>query len=163
MNLDRLDEFLIDLHSQYPDLHYGGCCVLAAHLAYHLSNIVDPEIVVRGYGIACIEAARNNINGGSPVIDGEGYLWNDEGIDFSHVLVEFNYEGKRLIVDGDGVRGAEEYWSQHWRKYDGFLYLDEADALASNPRNWNATFDRADIPAIKDEIDSFFYDEVRAA
>lgn len=141
----------------------GGCCVIAAEVATYLEQIVPVRIRVSDDHFDWkreFYEDRFNLNDvisdlGSRADDHDA--WNDTGVAFGHVIVEFDYRGRTYHMDTSGCREAEERDPTFgWLMYDGYLPLNVAKALAGAPGNWNKHFDRGQIPAIRKMVKTAF-------
>jgi len=137
------------------NVNFGGCCVFAAIVAARLATICPTRIVV-----ACphdywdddvtIEKARHYVQSNSPT------EWNDAGVEFGHVIVEFDYECRTWHYDSAGVtRKLSRTNTFDFPIVDGFLSIKEACELASYP-DWNNRFDRSQIPEMAEVINKQF-------
>lgn len=148
--LTKLDRFLRErIIGNHPDINYGGCCVFAAALAPYLAKVGKVRIRVESDSYdgppTSITKARKNIS------DNHVYEWNEEGVNFWHVAIEFVYKDKTYHVDARGVH--------HHRRFnfvDGALTLKEAAELASTGEGWNSDFNRREIPTIKTRLERYF-------
>lgn len=150
---ERLKELSSKLIDNHPFVDYGGCCVVAAHVAKHLSKHVPVRVVVGNYDDADLDEIRPNIN---PLDMRE---WEANGVGFEHVLVEFKENGRWYTFDSThGVKRRAEFWGSYCfcEKAEGCLTIKEATALASSGYGWNSTFDRHEIPTIRRRIGRFF-------
>lgn len=126
----RLKDLSSELIGNHPTADCGGCCVVAAHVARYLSQHVPTKIVVGNYRRADLDKIRPNTN---PLNKDE---WEENGIDFDHVLVEFKEGNRWYTFDSTyGVKQRNTYWSvySNWIKVKGTLTIKEATALANSP------------------------------
>lgn len=133
------------------DVNYGGCCVVAAAVAEKLQYVVPTRVRVAsflGAGDRNVSTAANNVGD-----IGNGWEWHQNGIFFSHVIVEFDHLGRTYHMDSTGVKQAKNVDpSFGYELYDGHLPIHAAKALADEPSNWNNRFDRDHIPFIKNIV-----------
>lgn len=133
----------------HPEVDYGGCCVVAAHMGKVLqSNNVSVRIRVLNSGDRIdIDKARRAHAPKSK----RG--WERAGLDFYHVVTEFRHNGESYIYDSTaGVRPfAEVRASLFPVMCDGALTVKEAKMLADTD-DWNDCFDRSEIPHIRRRI-----------
>lgn len=147
-------------------INSGGCAVFATMIASRLQAANFPvDIVVFSYshnGRSNIENARNNLNNCGLDLS-RIQNWYGEGVDFCHVMVEFDYDGKRWQYDGkelreEGVNDITSWGS--YEKCESTMSLHDMTKLAENPHNWNHVFDRELIPFLSMLIDDAFESKV---
>lgn len=140
----------------FPNVNYGGCCVYAVIVAKELQlRGARPRIVVSrmegfGNGKENIEEARHLVRRPEVEMD-----WNDHGIHFNHVGVEFRYFGAWWQHDTLETKPFDGKLMD-WNVYDGRLTIREAELLASVPGNWNSQFLRNRIPALRAMVKASF-------
>lgn len=153
MLYDKLNDLASDLVANHPNVDYGGCCVVAAHVAKYLTQYIDTRIVIgQDYSdIKNLNHIRQNINTLNK------REWEDNNIDFAHVLVEFKCNGQWFVFDSTyGVMEKKEHWNKsRWKRNKGEITVEEATSLANTP-TWNSEFDRDEIPEVRRLIDNFF-------
>lgn len=140
-------------------INSGGCCIVAAIIASHLKDIVPYKIVVLDDGCEHIDSVRAKLKDTSDIIE-----WNHNGVNFGHVLVEFEYGNSTYWVDSNGVHDSlVDMW--YGERLPGSLTLKEAIALAENKKGWCNQFDRKYIPQIDHIIERHFdmYKDMRIA
>lgn len=154
--LDLLNKLSTELINNHRTIDCGGCCVVAAQVAKYLSKLVPVQIVTgNGMWADRIDAALDDIR---PYINSNSKdEWEENGVYFSHVLIEFEYEGEMYAFDSTyGVRRKEEYWSRsQWSRLEGSFLQEEAEAFA-NDDSWNETFSRLEVPTVRRRITNFF-------
>lgn len=126
-------------------LNYGGCCVFAAIVGRQLQGLgITVGAVVRGWG------ARSNVRDVRANIREveDGGQWNSNGIHFNHVGLEYVINGRAYHYDSEALTGADRH-PKLQDPYPGRLTVEEVEALASRPSNWNRSFDRALIPRLE--------------
>lgn len=135
----------------FPSINYGGCCVFASIVADELAKKgVKARGVVGMYGwddldVDVRHAAANVTN----IEDDEE--WEENGVKFRHVGLEITIEGETYHFDSTGIRKPNGYVgdSEMFHVVDGRLTRNEMRALASNPYNWNPSFNRRDITKLE--------------
>lgn len=140
-------------------INSGGCCVVAAILASHLKNIIPYKIVVLDDGCAHIDRVRAELRNNYDIRE-----WNNNGVTFGHVLVEFEYGNATYWVDSNGVHDSlVDMW--YGEILSGSLTLKEATALAESSKGWCTLFNRDYIPQIDHIIEMHFnyYNVMRIA
>lgn len=146
--VDALDEMGRELDRKVPDLNYGGCCVYAANVARALINA----------GIPAWGRALSWRHGEGPSVEevrreiGDNWTsnlqWEEHGVIFGHVQVQFELDGKTYTTDSHGT-----YEGQGYRGDDmspGRIRVEELEKLAATPVGWNSDFNRdKGIPAVQ--------------
>lgn len=155
--IELLNDFGAEMHQRFPLINDGGCCVFASLVARRLSAFFPTRIVVGDDEVSTtIDLAREY------AADNCIYQWNDAGIGFGHVIVEFDCGGKTYHYDTSGcVEKSDTTNLFDYKIYAGYLTVQEAEELASTPRGWNTVFNRKDIPEIKWLVKRFFDRYVR--
>lgn len=120
----------------------GGCCVFAAEVAQYLSKLVPVQIkVVAGWcNNTPIDIVRSKVSNNTPS------EWNRKGLDFYHVVIQFELNGNLHIYDSNGVVKYSDFESD---LIPGSLTLEEASELAGEARGWNSRFERDQIPRVR--------------
>ena len=132
-------------------LNYGGCAVYAALVGRELQRLGVPVgVVVNGYGGANLDEVRLKVTD-----VGDKGQWNDNGVYFNHVGLEYAINGHAYHCDSEYLSRARHH-PQLNRLYPGRLAVDEAEALADDPIGWNRCFDRRLIPEIKEAVEEAF-------
>lgn len=143
-----LNEIGNKIATRFELINRGGCCVYAALIASHLSSLVPLRIKVVGEtDNEPIDKIRKLVTMNTP------REWNKKGLEFHHVIIEFDFEQNTYHYDTLGVKLASK---SGWRLIPGSLTCDEATELASHRQGWNTAFDRDDISGITEIINDFF-------
>jgi hypothetical protein len=156
-NLAQLRELASKLKTNLKKPNQGGCCVVAVELAKHLQDIYPTKIRVStdydDYADTDLNDAANRVYDHA-----DGYEWNDNGIFFGHVVVEFTYKGRKYHMDTNGVKRAKDVDPTFgWIFYPGHLPFKSAKILADQDEGvWNHTFNRKQIPKMRMLISNFF-------
>jgi hypothetical protein len=156
-NLTQLRELADKLNNNIADVNHGGCCCVAVEIAKHLRKIYPTKIrVSTDYD----DYADTNVEDVAKWLadHGDGDAWNDNGIFFGHVVVEFKYKGRNYHIDTNGVKRAGAVDPTFgWILYPGELPYKAAKVLADQDSGvWNWTFNRDQIPKMRKIIDNFF-------
>ena len=150
----KLDQLGVEVLRRYPTINSGGCCVYAAMIvaALHKHRIKACGIVASwnaermNHADVSIDTIRHSISKNTLS------EWEDNGISFSHVGVEFEYKGLILKTkrhyDTSGVRPAGKVLDA-MPIYRGRLNLNDLRTLAGQKDGWNSAFDRKHIPALR--------------
>lgn len=133
-------------------LNYGGCCVYAALVGEHLQKLgITVGAMVRGRNPHLnLADVRQNVRD-----VGDTSEWNNNGVYFRHVGLEYVISGRAYHCDSDYVTSADSHPSL-CDVHAGRLTVDEAKKLASTENGWNWMFDRELIPAITAAVAEVF-------
>lgn len=156
-NLAQLRELAAKLDNNLKMPNHGGCCVIAAEIAKHLQHIYPTKIrVSTDYD----ELLDNNVSTVAERVynAADGDEWNDNGIFFGHVVVQFKYKGRNYHIDTSGVTRATSYDPTFcYPLYPGDMPLAAACLLAEQDHGvWNTTFNRRQIPKLRKIVADFF-------
>ena len=156
MLLEMLNDLAKEIKGKYDTIDCGGCCVAAAQVAKYLQNIVPTRIVAGNSwkGRNDIDEIRDFVHAAER---NSKRAWERNGVDFGHVLIEFEFEGKTYAFDcSHGAVPAEEMWRDlPWTRLDGSFEQQEAEAFA-NEESWNSMFNRRHVPDVRRRITRFF-------
>jgi hypothetical protein len=147
--ITKLDKLSSVVAERYPTINYGGCGVFAALVVTELKkHNIHATGIVAAYDAdepdgPTIDTVRPQIKKKTNV-----HEWNNNGISFYHVGVEFKIGRQRKHYDSTGVKTASKMLD-HMPIYKGRLERDELRALASKQSGWNVRFDRSNIPALR--------------
>lgn len=156
-NIAQLRELADELSNTLTYPNQGGCCVIAAEIAKYLSEIYPTSIRVSSDYSEL--TAPNVVDVVNQVRNPKDiYEWNDNGIFFGHVIVEFKYKGRKYHMDTNGVERAKAVDpSFGWILYPGEVPLESAKMLASISSDaWNSAFNRKQIPTLRKLVKQFF-------
>ena len=141
---DLMNALSKELMDKHPDVDYGGCCVVAAHVAKHLSRYTEVEVQATDCWIDSFDDLRNA---------------NPEWLtrtSFDHVYIRYRENGKWRYFDAtDGVRskGPTSFFAS---RVKGKVTLQEATKLANHNR-WNEDFGiETNRPKVRRLITRFF-------
>ena len=142
-----LDDVGVLVNSKIHELNRGGCCVFASIVAQRLSEFCEVRIAVGTDWLdnddTTIDEVREQVSSNSP------NEWNNYGVDFGHVIIEFDYDGSTYHYDSNGVTSVQRDTSTFGMPIlDGYLTINEAVELASHAE-WNPKFDRSQIPKLE--------------
>lgn len=132
----------------YPAINNGGCCVFAA--------IVGRELARRGFRVRVIVANRwPNVNIEEVKTNlkciHSMYEWEENGVSFTHVGIEFQYNGRWWHYDTNGVHPKRKTLDGI-KVNPGRLTVAEAELLARYGEDWNDMFSRRKIPSLRRHI-----------
>lgn len=151
--IDQLNALAAEVRESTSDLNSGGCGVFAA--------MVGKALIQKGIPASCfacydtvwddmrhagnVDEARANVSDPADL-----YEWNDNDVSLSHVGVEFVANGETLWYDSNGVvKPSRSFTRGTWIVQDGRFTVEEMEAMAERPHNWNDWFDRSQIPDIQ--------------
>lgn len=147
--IKKLNALAESVTDEVEDLNYGGCGVFAAMVAKFLNDKGIPATC-----FACYSPGRgdpgNSITEARKLVEdvGDCSEWEDNGVSFYHVGVEFKHRGRMYFFDSHGVVApADEFHGIPVQ--EGRLTLDEMEAMAERPHNWNRWFNRQQIPHLQ--------------
>lgn len=166
---EQLNSLAEDLIYSYPYIDHGGCCVVAVRMANHLqSNAMQVRIrsAQSWKRPLNLDTARKKIQAGPWASHpGHGPLekseWLDQGVDYSHVWVEFKLGRRWYAFDSTrGCMPAKEFVQRMvkrrgWKPNKGTFTVEEAASFAAEA-SWNPEFNRRQIPGVHKKIDQFF-------
>ncbi len=149
--LDALGE---EVNTRWPKINNGGCCVFASLVGTALEKKgIRIKGVVSSYFAETAKPISTARKGVLRQVnnDPKSYTlraWNDNGVSFGHVGLEFKINGKRMHYDSNGLvpAGGELLGFPIYR---GRLTLEEMTILANSNEGWNPQFGRGNIPALK--------------
>ena len=161
MIIEQLNEAMEAFRNEFRSINSGGCCVMATLIAERLIDVV-PDVEIKVYTWSehdDVDALREEI-----IDPMNKFEWNEAGVSFTHVWVEFVLDGTRYAIDSDhGVLEVAAFHSREGRPMAGAFTLDEARSFAMDGQGWNSCFDRDQIPAMQrlaDELMDFNTEEV---
>jgi hypothetical protein len=137
-----------------PDINAGGCCVFAALVGARLEKIGKEVAIKVGSGNGRsrpLDYYRQQVGSNRPT------EWNDVGLYFGHIVVEFFHDDDLYHYDATGMHFADgRTYDGGYPIAEGSLTVAEAAEMAADPGGWNTNFDRDDIPDIERLIDDTF-------
>ena len=144
-------------------LNHGGCCVFAALVARALDDKGYPvQGVAFSWNAGTPSGKEKNIDELRPYLAGRHVkAWNDLGIRFGHVGIEF-YDGVDIHrYDSNGVadKDADLEGDPAWRgslSIEELEYLAADDGKAQGMQAWNDAFDRNHIPTLRQLVAKHF-------
>lgn len=145
------------IHKNVPSVNYGGCAVVAGHVAKALNGLgIEAEVITPSYGLAPASVRENVTRPHDPD------EWRDAGVAHQHLAVRFRLAGRVYTWDSNGLRrSAKQFGGKHWMdpkraeytaagKFGSGHTADEALAMTRRPSGWNSAFNRKyGIPRIK--------------
>lgn len=140
----RLDDLGRRVNFLFPKINNGGCCVFAALVTAELQRLG-----INARGIVATYNPEKHIDKVRPKVSSNTLdEWENNGINFTHVGVEYEIDGTVKHYDSNGVRDCGKKL-MHWYIYKGRLLLEEMKELSRTGRGWNPSFKRKDVPALK--------------
>lgn len=151
--IDALTEITKKVDKEIQKVNWGGCCVFASLAAEHLENLgLNVKIRVGDFAIRPTRRhARKALGPIAKVVPkNTANDWLRYGVDMSHVVAEFEYEGKKYFFDAEGVAEKtyelEPFCGTYLHR--GSIPIHVAKELA-NSGGWNPTFKRTQIPKLE--------------
>jgi hypothetical protein len=135
------------------ELNRGGCAVYAALVARWLKQETPVDVAVSDdeSWITIGEAREMGLTNTADLCE-----WNERGLIFGHVVLDFEHKGQRYWYDSNGVVAQDLTGgcdpTYHFPILAGRLTVEETIKLAREG-NWNRQFDRNEIPKIKSIVD----------
>lgn len=155
--LSALDLLGIRANNRFPYLNNGGCCVYAANVGKELRKFgIDVEGVVSSKR-AGLKSAESISNVRPKLKEFTLREWEEQGICFSHIGIEFKYKGKLWYHDSNGTQESSDIVGDY-PIYIGRLRLVEMALLSIVAEGWNEAFNRREIPKLKKLIESVLKD-----
>ena len=150
--LETIDALCNHIDDSVDKINSGGCAVFAACMGKRLMQYGEVRIAVGcDDGDTTIDDARDGV-----LFNTTGE-WNENGVFFNHIVVEFKYEGKMYHIDSSGVHKESHF--THLGSFpilDGRLTVAECGEIAGSSEGWNWMFNRAAIPRIQRMVDYGF-------
>ena len=148
--LIELHHALIEVYCEYSYINSGGCGVVAGIIGEYLARTTDVRIVVAAYdyNVEKQELSFSDIKTLLPT-DPSINNWEQYGVHFNHVWVEFLYKNKWYSVDTENISDDADNMYSHWEPYQERISVETINQLSNNTEGWNWLFDRAQIPSIK--------------
>lgn len=147
--IKMLNALAKDVEGNIHRVNWGGCGMFASQVAFqlkHVLNVKDVVLRVGDYesndGEESINNVRNHIKKNTV-----GH-WNQAGIYFGHIIVEFRYRNKLYHYDTyGGVIAAQDVTKMNgYPLYQDHMTIEEGLQLAYCRSGWNTCFDRDQIP-----------------
>lgn len=156
----KVRDFLDDFDSLFYRINWGGCAVAAAIIARHLLPYAD-DVRITAYDNwhrnKNIDRARHQVKHNT-VRD-----WNAVGVAFTHVWVEFEWNGRWYAIDSEGLRSRKKMYKEWGIPFEGSFTVQEMNVLSRHQRGWNSAFDRDQIPAMRKYADKYLGRMLQAA
>lgn len=163
-------DLLYKLNKKYWCLNRGGCGEVARIMAEQLLKYPDPKIknvaiaAVTNQDVICLESLKYthshklNFKKSSSI---EACITKKFGVSvhiLQHIVCCFTYDDTLYVFDADtGLLDKANYtYITDYEFHTGFFTLDEIKQLNSNPKNWNCSFDRDQVPSIEKTVAKMF-------
>lgn len=147
--IKKLNQTGIAVSRKYPYINHGGCCVYAALVAEALlMHNIQSLGIVAAWDAEYFNKHNTIDNVRRYVKHNVLWRWQDHGVSFSHIGLEFEIGGKLLHYDTNGVKNASNTFDEI-EIYKGRLQIDDMRQLARKAAGWNDSFNRRHIPAIR--------------
>lgn len=134
----------------YPFINCGGCCVFAVLVAEELQRRGIETCIIVGADVDEDEEIAD-LREVEKKAKNNKADWNNNGVFFNHVGIEFRFGDEFYHYDTDGVH-PEDVMLGIYRIYGGGITVETAKALAEEADGWNTTFDRKKIPSLRRHI-----------
>lgn len=160
--LRRLRRLSKALNTYCTHINYGGCGVMAGIAGEFLHKLgVEVEIVTptnRWGDYVSPAEARNNLPPDWETV----WDWNANGLSSGHLAVRFKSGGRTYTWDSDGTRNRVQCFGKGMRtragyKFGGGLTVEECQRMSADPRGWNSTFNREQIPLMRNLTEHHLY------
>ena len=145
----KVNNILENASNKYRRINWGGCGFMAAIIAQHLAPIVDDINIVCYSGWSAntnIDAVRSQVKINS--MDG----WEGVGVGFGHVWVEFKWKNKWYAIDCEGIISRALMRHKWGNPGGGSFTLKEIKAISNNRSGWNDSFNRDQVPSMRNHI-----------
>jgi len=158
--ITKLDLLGKEVLRRYPEINNGGCCVYAAMIVAALhKHKIKASGIVASWRAEKLNSIGSSIDSVRSNITKNTYTeWNKNGVNFSHVGVEFEYKARirtaKRHYDANGCHPVSSALDG-MVIYKGRLTLGELRELAGTKKGWNDSFDRKDIPELRKLVNSF--------
>ncbi len=140
------------VYAKYPYINCGGCCVYAALVA---EALLLHKISCKGIVASWDANDIPSIDEIRPCIKRNMlHEWQNNGVSFNHIGLEFEYNGKMRHYDTSGANKAGKSFD-FMPIYNGRLNIVELQKLASQKTGWNNSFNRRHIPAIRAMVQKY--------
>ena len=152
----------LQAHGMY-DINWGGCGVMAGIVGEILELLGVPVEVVTSSDCGCSPAeARQrlywNIEAEN---DGrwDNSAWDSEGVSRTHLAVRFMLGRDMYTWDSDGLIKSDKYFGRRDcgeppyvadYPFGEGMTVAECAHISSDPEGWNSTFDRSQIPQMRE-------------
>lgn len=144
--IEKLDELGQVVSELFPAINQGGCCVFAAMV---INELQKQGIKASGIVMDFMAHKDTHIDAVRPLVKANTiFEWQNNGIHFNHVAVEFTVGRKKKHYDTVGVVNADKRF-QGMPIYQGRMTLEELEQISARQPGWNPTFRRRDIPDIR--------------
>ena len=152
--LKRLRNLQDELNQNFEYINHGGCAVVAAMVGECLEELGVPCDVVTNGG-AVPAKIRQHVWDKTDV-----RAWDDSGLWRGHLAIRFKIGNSVRIWDSDGMYGSQLFgYSKTCKargKFGEGLTVEECAAISmreNNSRSWNSTFDRRQVPAMREVVE----------
>ena len=158
----RLRRLSRALNTQTCDINWGGCGVMAGIVGEILELLGIPVEVVTPAGEywgKSPKKARERLQAEYWGKNWTAHAWDANGLYRAHLAVRFVLGGKLHTWDSDGLLCSDKFFGRRecgepscvadYPFGDG-LTVQECIEISSTPENWSSTFDRDQIPQMRE-------------
>ena len=154
----QVNDILNDVNNNYRRINWGGCGFMAGIIAQHLTPIVH-DIKIVSYGCW---SSNSNIDKARPKVSHNSMSgWEEYGVGFGHVWVEFKWNGSWYAIDCEGIIPRKEMHHKWGHPCGGSWTVKEIKAISNNRQGWNSTFNRDQVPSMRNymgrQFNNLFY------
>lgn len=152
---DEVNDAVLGLCEVAHAINSGGCGVVCSLLMPLLQPHVDDlRVTSCGWG----GDSDLDLSEVSPYVEHPGttYDWNEQGVGFQHMWVEFDVDGETYAIDCEGICDSGDMCIRWGKPYSGSFTPDEVERLAAHSVGWNRVFDRDQIPAMREHLHEAF-------
>lgn len=165
---DALRDLSSALSDEYEYINWGGCAVMATIVGRALERIGIPCEVVSPASTEYWDASAPNVARrelGKSARNATAYDWDRAGLSRRHLALRFRLDGREYTWDSDGLYEAAGVYV-HWfgtgdhrcdYPFGHGLSTREAGKLSRNKHEWNPTFDRRTLPALRRIVRQHFH------
>lgn len=157
----RLRDFTSAFFTENPDINYGGCGVFAAEMGKDLQALgYNTQCTVFTTSLSPTQARKFDLNALRASLIHTDLVedWEENGINFYHIMLEVEGKGEHFLVDAEDIYPPDksEYFGA--ARLGGNIPVDIMEKLANDDSAWNPTFPRRTIPKVRRSIQSFTED-----
>lgn len=159
----EIRKMCVYINRQIPFINQGGCCVFAILLAKKLQKLGRVRIRCSDIKKRSLTTIRKELH--NPLNINE---WDNAGVMFEHVFVEFRYKNRTYHIDSEGIyhvdgrKANTPLMDNRYAVHAGELTLDEAEQFSKEPHAWNRMFNRRQIPKLEKLINECMTDILKS-
>lgn len=147
------------LRRKVPTINSGGCVVFASELLKRMNaaGMTNSYIAVFG-DVENEDGSIPNVNAIENDMLHNFYdihnleSWNDNGINFAHVVVEWGGTGWDALCPSSA---DDQKWN-FWPRYEGDFNPDVLHTISQKSRGWCRVYDRSNTTLVREILDETF-------